>query len=220
MKQAIVFAIPIFLVSIVFPSLFFAKEAVIDSISEKQSVAYVLQKDVVRISEKIVRKSKKLCRELAFLAIEIGDLHTLKSLTKDKDFNTNFVDSVGMSLLHYSVKYNFIGGVNVLLMYGANVNAINDLSMTPLHYAVKNGNIEIARILLSHGAEVKIGDKLGLTPTLFLFFSNECELDEMLCDPAKMLDLLMDYESEYGQQEYLKFKELFGSNPAFSRFFD
>lgn len=219
MKQTIMFTISIILFLIFSPSFFFAKAAVKDSILEKQPEIQVSQKkDEAKISEKIIRKSKKLCKDLAFLTIETGDSYAFRKITKDKDFNANFVDKVGMSLLHYSVKYNFLDGVNILLVYGAKVNPINDLGMIPLHYAVKNGNIEITRNLLSYGAGIRMGNKFGLTPILLLFFSRKEELEKMLCDPNEMLDLLMSYESEYGQKEYLKLKELFGSNPAFTRF--
>ncbi len=73
-------------------------------------------------------------------------------------------NELGESLLHISVKEDFIELVEYLLVKGVVVNVQNNEGETPLHYAIRNDCLEMIRLLLDWQADIAILNKKNETP--------------------------------------------------------
>ena len=74
-------------------------------------------------------------------------------------------DIDGDTLLHVATKIGSLGGIEVLMDFGADVNSKNNLGDTPLHLAAKNNHREIFQLLLDNGGDLSIKNNSHRTPT-------------------------------------------------------
>ena len=66
-------------------------------------------------------------------------------------------DHLGLTPLHWAVKYNLKEMTVLLLQNNSNVNKIDFYNRTSLFIACKNNNVEIANLLIQYGAKNKVG---------------------------------------------------------------
>jgi ankyrin repeat protein len=65
--------------------------------------------------------------------------------------------------LHSAVASGKLGGVRLLLEYGADPNSRQQMGFTPLMGAAANGHVEMVRLLLSRGADPSLRSEDGKT---------------------------------------------------------
>lgn len=95
-----------------------------------------------------------------YLVIKNGDVQKLiENYIQNENFDINQHYSDGMkTLLHYSISYNQINCVKILVENRADVNARDSKKMTPLHYAALENNVKIIKYLILNGAHVNKED--------------------------------------------------------------
>lgn len=72
----------------------------------------------------------------------------------------------GQTALLRACDSGHIGGVRVLLGFGADVAATDAQGYSPLHHAVWRGNVELATLLLKFGASASTTSKNGGRPVV------------------------------------------------------
>ncbi|GFR22359.1 hypothetical protein TNCT_213892 [Trichonephila clavata] len=80
----------------------------------------------------------------------INMLNAMFHKLPDKNFNMNYVDEEGRTLLHYASSEGSKFMVKTLLEKGINVMLISNKGNTALHIAASKGHIEIVELLLKH----------------------------------------------------------------------
>ena len=127
------------------------------------------------------------------LSIEKHNIHALETLLLCKPC-LDTVDSKGYTLLHCTVKFDFMEGLRTILKemklrfhddYSYFVNLSNANKLPPLHYAIKESNIECIKILLEHevflafasaSGEIILADGLdGLSLSFFEYQQNNIQ---------------------------------------------
>lgn len=73
-------------------------------------------------------------------------------------------DIDGDTLLHVATRIGSLGGVEVLMDFGADVNFKNKVGDTPLHLAARNNHREIFQLLLDNGGDLSIKNNSHRTP--------------------------------------------------------
>ena len=73
-------------------------------------------------------------------------------LSAGADFNIR--DPVlGLTPLHDAARAGYIGSVQKLVRYGADVNLCDEIGNLPLHLAAMEGNLEVIRLLIGRTAD-------------------------------------------------------------------
>ena len=78
----------------------------------------------------------------------LGYVNVIKFLESNQ-YNMNYTNSFGDTLLHFAVRGDSYDTVQYLLLRGINPNRTNNLLMTPLFYAIEEGNVKASSLLLN-----------------------------------------------------------------------
>jgi len=89
---------------------------------------------------------------------ETSSLSIILSHGADLDYKLS-----GGKALIWSIGYNRIGNVKLLIDHNVNVNFRNPMKMTPLMEAAGRNHLEILHLLLRHGADVNARQQAGYT---------------------------------------------------------
>ncbi len=73
-------------------------------------------------------------------------------------------DIDGNTLLHVATKIGSLGGVEILLDFGADINIKDKVGETPLHLAARNNDKEIFQLLLEGGGDLSVKNNSQRTP--------------------------------------------------------
>jgi len=98
--------------------------------------------------DELSEMSEVLLEEAVTMLIEMS--REEKTLSNELDS----LDTNGYNLLHYTVMYNHMRLVRLLLKHGASVGTATKAGDTALHLAAENGYRELSKLLLSKGASV------------------------------------------------------------------
>ena len=93
----------------------------------------------------------------------LGDYSAAKLLLQG-GANSNAVDDVQGSSVHYAVERGSLELVKLLAYYGANLSAVAVDGTTPVSLAVIKNNVPILKFLVHHGAAHDIADYTGKIP--------------------------------------------------------
>lgn len=123
------------------------------------------------------------------IAVENGDLETVKILLEKDPKLANTFDKYGNSLLHRAVVKRNTAIVNLLIKHGADVNAVRkDTGTSPLHSAVYYSTPEVVLLLIDNGAEVNAKSKSGDTPLNFALGGERKEIVDIIMDKGGQLN--------------------------------
>ena len=107
---------------------------------------------------------------------EVTGLHLavwfgLKTITEEMlskgYYNANERDTYGQSALALATSRGFLGVLQVLLAYTAEVESTDSWGRTPLSQAAERGDIEMVKVLMAHGADPSSRDEFGRSPLSF-----------------------------------------------------
>ncbi|GLI57146.1 hypothetical protein PM10SUCC1_26600 [Propionigenium maris DSM 9537] len=73
-------------------------------------------------------------------------------------------DIDGNTLLHVATKIGSLGGVEILLDFGADVNLKNNVGDTPLHLAARGNDRDMFQLLLEGGGDLSVKNNSQRTP--------------------------------------------------------
>jgi ankyrin repeat protein len=143
-------------------------------------------------------------------AVQINNPEIIKIFINKDPNIVNEKDQSNQTPLHYAVKSNIVGNVNILLANGASQNK-DSQSNTPLHLAVKNNNLPTIKLLLENGADFTIKNNQGETPFSIAFENNYvAAIDEIIkyqiLQGDKITELSFSHkgEAEYFPDTYYK----------------
>ncbi len=123
-----------------------------------------------------------------FDAVELGDLHRVKSLLADQPKLIGSTTFLGNTGLHVAVTAGHLDIVELLINAGSDVNAKGD-SATPLHLAAASGNVPIASALLNAGAQVNsLGFRHNETPLHVAALHGRAEVARLLLEQGANAD--------------------------------
>lgn len=98
---------------------------------------------------------------------ELPDRSLLKYLLKH-GANTNFVDIVGKTAVHWAAIHENIDAVKILFKFGADLSIGDKYGRTPLHFAAGKGSTEIVQFILEkHPPSLEVADLDGWTPLMW-----------------------------------------------------
>ena len=86
--------------------------------------------------------------------------------------NSNNVDQLGRTELHYAVAEKDLGKVKALIKAKADINKQDKQGWTPLHFAAQENALLIAELLIEAGALINIQDEYGNTPLFRAVFNS------------------------------------------------
>ena len=101
------------------------------------------------------------------------DLTSIDKILKIPQFDINFQDSNGDSLLHHCTSFGKYDIVKKLLGRGAKVNICNIKGETPLIIASCIENLEICYLLIRYNANINHADNGGLTGMIYYLLQSE-----------------------------------------------
>lgn len=100
-----------------------------------------------------------------FYAFRTRDMGlALTMMSKCKDFDINYRDEKGYTLLHTAAKSGFLEGAMWCIFNGANVNAPSNNGTTPLHLAYQRNDKGVKKALKEAGANVDATNVYGMKP--------------------------------------------------------
>ncbi len=109
-----------------------------------------------------IQAKKDAKAEKLIVALKAGDCaNAIKQASTISD--PNYVDEVGVYLLHYCIEKKCIGVIKTLLDKGANPDVVSQYRNSALSYASEGGNVEIVRLLLDNGAIINLKSEFGET---------------------------------------------------------
>lgn len=123
------------------------------------------------------------------IAVENGDLETVKVLLEKDAKLANTFDKYGNSLLYRAVVKRNTAIVKLLIKHGADVNAIRqDTGISPLHGAVFSSKPELVRLLIDKGADIDVRSKNGATPLTIAIGAGSKEIVDIIMDKGGRLN--------------------------------
>ena len=97
-------------------------------------------------------------------AAEFGQKELVISLLENHRPDIDAVyEATGMTALHFAVRTNQLGVVQILIDRGANVNTTDGLGRTALHYCVRTREVGCLQLLLERHADTSLRDLKGMT---------------------------------------------------------
>lgn len=129
-----------------------------------------------------------------FQAIRDNNMELFQKLINEPNCNINQIEKKmgGDSLLHYTILYDRIEMVKILLQFGANVNAKNRFSNTPLRYL--HNKIDLLKLMCHYGADVNIQNDDGLSILHYACISKcSSTFIEVILDSGADLSLKTNY---------------------------
>ncbi|MDX1924807.1 MAG: ankyrin repeat domain-containing protein [Rickettsiaceae bacterium] len=127
-----------------------------------------------------LKESKKKGSELVKI-IQDGDLERLKTfMKKNAEFDLNFRDEFGISLMFHAVYNGRKEIVSYLIQNKVSVNQVLNGRETALMTAASKGDIEMLEMLLDNGSEINYRVEDGSTPLTLAIKSGNVDAVKML----------------------------------------
>uniref|UniRef100_A0A6B2L0Y3 Uncharacterized protein n=1 Tax=Arcella intermedia TaxID=1963864 RepID=A0A6B2L0Y3_9EUKA len=117
-------------------------------------------------------------------AAALGDLKTVRNLSKDPTLLNSLNELGGRSPLHMAIEYGRRDVVIVLLAAGAdrNISGKMAIQFTPLQYACVHGKIQIVQLLTQHSTQLDCVDRKGRSLVTLAAENGHNELAKLLLD--------------------------------------
>lgn len=121
------------------------------------------------------------------IAVENGDLETVRMLLEKDAKLANTLDKYGNSLLQRAVIKRYTAIVKLLIKHGADVNVSRkDTGISPLHVA---STPEVVRLLIDKGADINARTKFGATPLNLALGAGSKEIVDIIMDNGGQLNM-------------------------------